>query len=175
MKSLTAIMLNPLSRRLIATLVVSFCAFGNVHAQQTLKIGVVFSEVILKSNVTKTLEDKLEREFGKRDKEVQDMGVRFQMLKDKYDKDAPVLSESERSKRQRELIEMDKDLQRKKREISEDIAQRRNEEMAGLLDRVKKAIKQVADAEKYDLVLQDALIASPKVDITEKVLSVLSK
>jgi outer membrane protein len=70
---------------------------------------------------------------------------------------------------------MDKDFQRRQREFREDLNQRRNEEMATVLDRASKVVKQMAEAEKYDLVLQEAVYVGPRIDITEKVLKALNK
>ena len=82
---------------------------------------------------------------------------------------------TERGKRQRELAEMDKDFQRRQREFREDLNQRRNEELAVVLERANKVIKQIAEAEKYDIIFQEAVYASPRIDITEKVLKALNK
>ena len=95
-------------------------------------------------------------------------------LAEKLDKDAAVLSESERAKRQRELSDLDKDFQRKQREFREDLNQRRNEEMAIVVERANKVIKQIAEAEKYDIVFQEAVYVSPRIDITDKVLKRLN-
>ncbi len=86
-----------------------------------------------------------------------------------------MLSDAERAKRQRELAEMDKDFQRRQREFREDLNQRRNEELAIVLEKANKVIKQLAEAEKYDIVFQEAVYFSPRVDITDKVLKALNK
>jgi outer membrane protein len=96
-------------------------------------------------------------------------------LSDKFDKDAAVLPESDRSKRQRELSDLDKDFQRKQREFREDLNQRRNEELATVLERTNKVIKQIAETEKYDIVFQEAVYISSRIDITDKVLKALNK
>ena len=93
---------------------------------------------------------------------------------EKLDKDAPVLSDAERVKRQRELSEMDKDYQRRQREFREDLNQRRNEELAAVLEKANKVIRQLAEAEKYDIVFQEAVYFSPRIDITDKVLKALN-
>jgi outer membrane protein len=93
---------------------------------------------------------------------------------DKLDKEAPTLSETERNRRQRELVEQDRDLQRKRREFQEDLNQRKNEELAGVVERANRVIKQIFDAEKYDLILQEVVFAGPRVDITEKVIRALN-
>ncbi|HUP06271.1 MAG TPA: OmpH family outer membrane protein, partial [Caldimonas sp.] len=90
------------------------------------------------------------------------------------DKDAPTLAESERARRQRELIDQDRELQRKRREFQEDLAQRKNEELATVVERTNRVIKQIFDAEKYDLIVQEAVFWSPRVDITDKVIRALN-
>jgi outer membrane protein len=84
------------------------------------------------------------------------------------------MPEAERGKRQREFADADRDFQRKRREYQEDLAQRRNEELAAVLERANRVIKQIAEQEKYDLILQDAIYFSSKIDITEKVIRVLN-
>lgn len=160
----------------IATLIaLSVGVLHSVQAQEFAKIGFVRPDRILsESNLAKSASAKLEAEFAKRQKEIADLETRLKTLADKFDKEAPVLSEAERTKRQRELFELDKDYQRKKRELNEDGNQRRNEEMAVVQEKVFKVIKQVAEAEKYDAVFQDALWASPRIDITDKVLKALN-
>ena len=150
-------------------------AFSNVQAQE-LKIGFVSTERIFREAApAKAAQVKIEQEFSKREKELQDMAARIKGMSDKLDKDAAVLSESDRVKRQRDLTDLDKDFQRKQREFREDLNQRRNEELAIVLERTNKVIKQIAEAEKYDIVFQEAVHISPRIDITEKVLKALNK
>jgi outer membrane protein len=147
----------------------------NVYAQEA-KIGFVSTERIFREAApAKNASAKIEQEFSRRDKELQDLGARLKTLSDKLDKDAAVLSESDRIKRQRELSDMDKDFQRKQREFREDLNQRRNEELASVLERTNKVIKQIAETEKFDIVFQEAVYASPRIDITDKVLRALNK
>jgi outer membrane protein len=110
----------------------------------------------------------------KRQKDLADQAAKLKAAADKLDKDAPTLPEAERTRRQRELVEQDRDLQRKQREFQEDLNQRRNEETASLVERANKVIKQIFDSEKYDVILQDVVFASAKVDITEKVIKALN-
>lgn len=148
---------------------------SGAQAQET-KIGVVSTERIFREAAPyKAAQVKIEQEFSKRQKELQDLANRLKAMADKLDKDAAVLSDTDRAKRQRELAEVDKDFQRTQREFKEDLNQRRNEEMANVIDRTNKVIKQIAEAEKYDIVLQEAVYISPRVDITDKVLKALSK
>jgi outer membrane protein len=161
----------------IKSMVLATClALAGLSAQaQELKIGYVNSDKVLRDALpARAAYTKIEAEFGKRDKELSDLGVRLKSAADKLDKEAPTLSEAERTRRQRELVEQDRDLQRKRREFQEDLNQRRNEETAGLVERANKVIKQIFDAEKYDLILQDAVFFSPRIDITDKVIKALN-
>jgi outer membrane protein len=103
-----------------------------------------------------------------------DQASKLKVAADKLEKDAPALPESERNRRQRDLVEQDRDLQRKRREFQEDLNQRRNEETAGIVERANKVIKGIFEGEKYDLILQDVVFASGRVDITEKVIKALN-
>ncbi len=123
----------------------------------------------------KAAQAKIEQEFSKRDRELQDMAARLKSTSERLDKDMAVLSESDRMRRQRELTDLDKDFQRRQREFREDLNQRRNEELAVVLERTNKVIKQIAEAERYDIVFQEAVYASPRIDITDKVLKALNK
>ena len=142
---------------------------------QELKIGYVNAERVLREAApAKAAQAKLEAEFGRRDKELNDLAGRLKAASDKLDKEAPTLSEAERTRRQRELVEQDRDFQRKRRELQEDLAQRKNEELAAVLERSNRVIKQIFDTEKYDLIVQDAVFASPRIDITKKVIDQLN-
>jgi outer membrane protein len=144
-------------------------------AAQELKIGYVSSDRILReANPAKAASAKIEAEFNKRKKELDDMGSRVKAAEDKFEKDAPTLSETQRGQRQREVVEQGRDLQRKRREFQEDLNQRQNEELASVVERANKVIKQIAEQEKYDLIVQDAVHWSPRVDITKKVIDVLN-
>jgi outer membrane protein len=142
---------------------------------QDLKIGYVNSERVLReANPAKAAQAKLEVEFGKREKDLADVANRLKAAADKLEKEAPTLSEAERSRRQRDLVEQDRDFQRKRREFQEDLNQRKNEELSGVVERANKVIKQIFEQEKYDLILQDAVHWSPRVDITKKVIDALN-
>jgi outer membrane protein len=151
-------------------------ALASVGVQaQELKIGYVNSDRVLREAApAKAAQAKLEAEFSKREKELSDIGNRLKAAGEKLDKDAPTLSESERSRRQRDLIDQDREFQRKRREFQEDLSQRKNEELAAVVERANKVIKQIFETEKYDLVLQEAVFAGPRVDITEKVIKALN-
>jgi outer membrane protein len=142
---------------------------------QDLKIGYVNSERVLReATPAKAAQAKLEAEFGKREKELSDVANRLKSAGDKLEKEAPTLSEAERNRRQRDLLEQDRDFQRKRREFQEDLNQRKNEELQAVVERANKVIKQIFDQEKYDLILQEVIFAGPRVDITKKVIDALN-
>ncbi|MCV2355130.1 OmpH family outer membrane protein [Paucibacter sp. B2R-40] len=144
-------------------------------AAQEIKIGYVNSERVLReANLAKTAQIKLETEFGKREKELKDQETKLRGAAEKLEKEAPTLAEAERNRRQRDLVEVDRDLQRKRREWQEDLTQRKNEELGAVVERANRVIKQIFEAEKYDIILQDALNVSARVDITKKVIDTLN-
>ncbi len=142
---------------------------------QELKIGVVNPERLLReSTPARAASQKLEAEFSKRQKEVEDMGTRLKANAERFEKDSPVMTETDRARRQRELAEADREFQRKRRELNEDFNQRRNEEMQGLVERSNRIIRQIAEQEKFDLIVQEAVYFNPRIDITERVLRALN-
>ena len=142
---------------------------------QDMKIGYVNSDRVLREAVpAKAAQAKLETEFSKREKDIADLAARLKAAGDKLDKDAPTLAEAERGRRQRDLVEQDREFQRKRREFQEDLSQRKNEELGAVVERTNRVIKQIFETEKYDLILQEAVFWSPKVDITDKVIKALN-
>lgn len=148
-------------------------AFGAVA--QDFRIGFVNTDrVFREANLAKAAQVKLEQEFSKREKELQGMGTQLKTASERFEREAPTLPESQRVARQRQLVEQDRDFQRKQREFQEDLNLRKNEELQQVLERANRIIKQVAEAEKYDLIIQEAVYIHPKHDITDKVLNGLN-
>lgn len=143
------------------------------YAQGT-KIGFVSTERILRdSKPAKAAQAKIEAEFKKRNDDLQKLSDNLRAQAQKLDKDAPVLSEADRIKRQRQLQDMDSELQRKRREFQEDFNRRRNEEFSAIVAKADAAIKKIAEQQNYDLIVQDAVTVSPRVDITDQVIKAL--
>ena len=164
-----------LIKRATASSVLALAVCG-LHAQE-LKIGFVNSDRVLReATLAKAAQSRLEVEFLKRQKEGEDAASKLKTAADKLDKDSPTLAESERGRRQRDLVEQDRELQRKRREFQEDLNQRKNEELASVVERANKVVKQIYDNEKYDLILQGDVVifAGPRVDITDKVIKALN-
>lgn len=147
-----------------------------VSAQaQEFRIGFVNTDRIFKeASTAKAAQTKLEQEFSKREKEIVELGATLKSMADKFEREAPTLPEGQRATRQKQLVEQDREFQRKRREFQEDLNSRKNEELQQVLDRANKVVKQVAETEKYDLILQEAVYVNPKLDITDKVLKVLN-
>ena len=142
---------------------------------QEFRIGFVSTDRIFKeASTAKAAQTKLEQEFSKREKDLVDQGSGLKAAADKLEREAPTLSESQRANRQKQLVDQDRDFQRKRREFQEDLNARKNEELQQVLERANKVVKQVAEAEKYDLILQEAVYVNPKHDITEKVIKLLN-
>jgi outer membrane protein len=141
---------------------------------QALKIGYVNSERVLRESApAKAAQTKLEAEFSKRERELVEVRNRIKGAAEQLERDALTLSESEKARRQRELVDQDRDLQRRQREFQEDLNLRKNEELAAVVERANRVIRQIFESEGYDLILQEVVFAGPRVDITDKVLKSL--
>ena len=140
------------------------------------KIGFVNTERLFREAApAKRAQQKLEKEFAARDAEIQKVGKQVRDLQASLDKDGATMAETDRRNKERDLANLSRDLQRSQREFREDLNLRRNEELAGLQERANKVIQQIAEAEKYDLILQDPVVyASQRIDITEKVIKALA-
>lgn len=142
---------------------------------QEIKIGFINQDRVLReANIAKTAEAKLKQEFSRREKELTDLGEALKVASEKLEREAPTLSETQRAARQKALIDQDRDFQRKRRELQEDANARKGEELQQLFERANRAIKQVSETEKYDLILQEAVYVNPRLDITDKVLRILN-
>ncbi len=144
------------------------------HAQE-FKVGFVNTDRVLReATVAKTSQSKLEQEFSKREKDLQALANQIKSASERLEREAPTLPESQRISRQRQLMSQDQDFQRKQREFQEDLNMRKNEELQGVLERANRVIKQIAESEKYDLIIQEAVYMHPRHDITDKVINGLN-
>ena len=162
-------------KRVLTALVLTAASLTLPAFAQDFKIGFINTDRIFRdANSAKAAQAKLEQEFSRREKDLNDLGLQIKAAADKLDKDAPTLSESQKTTRQKQIVDQDRDFQRKRREFQEDLSARKNEELQQVLERANKVVKQVAEAEKYDLVLQEVVYINPKHDMTEKVLKALN-
>lgn len=139
------------------------------------KIGYVNAERILRESVpAKLARARIEAEFAARQKDI-DLAVQnSQQASDAYQREAPTMSEGERARRQMDVFNMERNVQRLQRAYNDDVNQRKSQELNNILDLSNKAIKKIALSEGYDLILQDAIFVSPRVDITDRVLKELA-
>lgn len=148
---------------------------GLSASAQEIKIGIVnLDRIFREANTAKAAQTKLEQEFSKREKELNDVAAQVKTLSEKFEREAPTLSESQRATRQKQLVDQDRDFQRKRREFQEDLNTRKNEELQLVIERANKVVKSVAETEKYDLIVQEAVYVNPRLDITEKVIKALN-
>lgn len=154
----------------------AFCAAGAVQAQAQggTKVGFVSVERIIRDSApAKAAVARIDSEFKKREAELQQLANRLRSQSEQYDKDAAVMSDSDRIRRQRELTALDSEFQRKRIEFQEDLNRRRNEEMGKVFEQADQVIKRIAETQGYDLVLQEAITVSPRIDITDQVIKAL--
>ena len=146
----------------------------SVTAMAEGKIGFVNSQKILNdAPQASRAKKKIEKDFEKRDQDLQRIAKQLQGMQENLDKNSVTMAESERRTKEREFADLNRDFQRKQREFREDLSQRQNEEMASIFERVNKIIKQIAEAEKYDIIFQEAVYANPRIDITDRVIKAL--
>jgi outer membrane protein len=139
------------------------------------KIGFVNTERILRDSAPALrAQKKLEAEFAKRSQDVQKSEEQLRHMQESLDKNGMTMSDAQRREKEREFSDMSRDLQRRKREFSEDLNQRKNEELANVIDQANRVIRQIAEKENYDIIFQDAVYASPRIDITDKVIKALA-
>ncbi|MFV0679462.1 OmpH family outer membrane protein [Ottowia sp.] len=143
--------------------------------EAAVRIGFVNTDRMLReADPAKTAQTKLEQEFSRREKEIDDAGAALKTASERFERESPTMSESQRVTRQRQLMDQDREFQRKRREFQEDLNARKQEELQHILDRANRVVKQVAEAEKYDVILQEAVYINPRLDITDKVLKALN-
>src|SRR6266850_4755261 len=139
-------------------------------------IGFVSLERILReAPAAQRAQKKLEQEFSQRGQDLAKMAEQLKKLQGNLEKNAVTMSESERQKREREFGDINRDFQRRQREFNEDLGQRRKEEFEGVLERANRAVRQIAEAQKIDIVFQNEQVvwASPRIDITDRVIKAL--
>lgn len=158
----------------LASLMSALCVTGVAAAE--LKVGYVNTQRIFRdAPAAQKAAKKLEGEFAKRDQELQRMAKQLQGLQENLEKNAVTMAESERRAKEKEFGDLSREFQRKQREFREDLNLRQNEENAAVIEKANRAIKQIAETDKFDLILQDVVWVSPRLDITERVIKALAE
>ena len=139
------------------------------------KIGFVNTERVFRDAApAKRAQQKLEKEFASRNAELAKLERQGRDLQQELEKEGAVIPEATRREKERTLADVSRNFQRLQREIREDLNLRRNEELAQVQERATRAINQIAEAEKFDLIVQEAVFASHRIDITDKVIKALA-
>ena len=160
--------------KIFVPLLAAACLIAAVPASAEVKIGFVNSQRVLNDAPQATkAKKKIEKEFEKRDQELQKVAKQLQTLQESMEKNSVTMSESDRRNKEREFSDLNRDFQRKQREFREDLNLRQNEEMAAIFERVNKVIKSIAESDKYDIIFQEAVYASPRIDLTDRVIKAL--
>ena len=159
----------------LSVIALALMGMAQASAAET-KIGFVNSDRVMReAGPAVRAQQRLEKEFEKRDQEMQRMAKDLQTLQEDLERNSVTMAEPDRRNKERAFNDLNRDFQRKQREFREDLNQRRNEELASVLDKANRAVKTIAEAEKYDIILQEAVYASPRIDITDKVVKALSE
>ncbi len=139
------------------------------------KIGFVNSDRVMREAAPAVrAQQRLEKEFEKRDQELQRIARDLKSMQEDLERNGPTMADGDRRNKERALNELNRDFQRKQREFREDLNQRRNEELASVLDKANRTVKELAEQENYDIIFQEAVYANPRVDLTDKVIKALS-
>ena len=166
--------MNKLINKIFAVLL-TVAFVSSLASAEVLKVGYINTDKVFRdSNAAIAAQNKLQQEFSKREKDLVDMGNTLKSDAEKFDRDAMTMSETQRSIKQRQLMDQDRELQRKRQEFQEDVKNRKNEEFKVVLDKANKVIKQMAESEKYDVLLQQVAYINPKLDVTDKVIKALN-
>jgi outer membrane protein len=162
--------------RALGALAIAFAACIASAQGNDYKIGFVNTERLFReATPAKRAQQKLEREFAGRDSDIQKLSKQVRDLQALLEKDGVTMAENDRRNKERDLANMSRDLQRLQREFREDLNLRRNEELGAVQERANKVIQQIAEGEKFDLILQDPVVyASGRIDITDKVIKALA-
>jgi len=159
----------------IAAVWLAYAAVGAAGAAD-LKIGFVDVERISRVSVPAERASKqLEKEFAPRQQELQRREAQIKEIQGQLEREAMTMAETDRRAKEQELARANVEFQRMQREFREDLTLRRNQEIQGLMERANRVIRKIAEAEKFDLIIQDAVYRDPRIDITDRVLKALAE
>ena len=145
-------------------------------ADAEIKVGVINTERVMRdSDPAKKAMKKLEKEFEKRGQDLERTRQQLQKMQDDMEKNAVTMSESDRRAKEKEFADLSREFQRRQRELNEDLNARRNEELQSVVERANRAIRAIAEKEGFDMIVQEAVYASPRVDVTDRVIKALSE
>jgi outer membrane protein len=169
---------HPLKRgtNIVSGILFMIMSFAASSALAQNKLGFISLDRILRDAApAQRAQKRIEAEFSKRDQELLRISEQLKKMQDGLEKNAVTMSETERTRRQREFTDLNRDFERKQREFREDLSTRRNEELSAVVERANRAIRQIAEAEKFDVIFQNDQVvwASPRIDLTDRVIKSL--
>lgn len=160
----------------LSIIALSLLQISGMAAAAEYKIGFVNTERVFREAApAQKAQKKLEKEFATREQDLQKMAKQAKDLQAYLEREGVTVSDAERRNKERDLANLNRDFQRIQREFREDLNLRRNEELSAVQERANKAIIAIAESEKFDLILQEAVYASHRIDVTEKVLKALAE
>ena len=169
--------MNDTVLRIAAAALLAAAALPAAAQQQPApRIGFVSTERIMRDSApAKRAQAQIEKEFGPRDRDMQGTAAQLKTMQEDLQKNGVTMSDTERAAKEKRLDEMSRDFQRRQREFQEDLGQRRNELMAQVIQSANGVIRKLAEQDKLDIILQDAVYASPRIDITDRVIKTLDE
>lgn len=155
----------------VALMMIAFAVQAQTH-----RLGVINIERIIKESAPAVrAAQKLESEFTAREKEINDASDKLVGMKAKLERDAAVMSDTDKQKMRREMQDLEREINRKREEFREDLNSRRNEELSSLLDKINRITKEIGKKNNFDMIFQENVVYfDPKLDITEQVLKALA-
>lgn len=157
-------------------LAIALAGFAFAAGAAEMKIGFVNTERVFREAApAKRAQQVLEREFSARNVELSKVEKQGRDLQQELERENVTIPEATRREKERQLADISRNFQRLQREIREDLNLRRNEELARLQERATRVINQIAEQEKFDLIIQEAVFASSRIDITDRVIRALAQ
>ena len=157
---------------LLVLVMVGFLAVLNVAAAADVKIGVVdVAKLLEEYPQAEGLRKRLDSEFQRRSQELLSQQKQLKNLTDKLTRDGAVMSSSEQTRLEQDIRTRRRQLKASSDEFREDLNLRRNEESQKLRLQLTEVIHQLGKDENIDLILDNAVYASGRVNLTEKVLA----
>jgi outer membrane protein len=145
-------------------------------AQDRPKIGYVNSlRLQNESAPALRVAESLKKEFAAREKQIMDLQKQIAVAREQFDKERNSLPPAEQKTKGGAIAAMMQRSDQLALSLSEDIEQRKSEELAKIVNEAKLVVKAIAEAGKFDLILEQVIYGSPGIDITNQVLKELAK
>jgi outer membrane protein len=145
-------------------------------ASAPVKIGFVnYAQIESESTIAKQAAEMLKKEFAPREAQLLEMQKQGNALQNDLEKNSATMPAADRIAKEKRFAAMAQQYQQMQRSLFEDVEARKRETFGSFVTEIMAAIKTVAEAGKYDLVVQQAVFSSPQYDITEQVMKEIAK